>query len=463
MSGAGTSGRLGVLDAAECPPTFGTPPEMVVGIIAGGARALLKAVEGAEDDVNAGIAAMDDHQVRAQDVVIGIAASGTTPYVRAALGRAQALGARTGLVACAEPPALLRNTCDVCIVVLVGPEVITGSTRMKAGTATKLVLNTITTGAMIRLGKTYGNLMVDLRASNAKLEDRSHRIVMETTGTRAGRRGRGAGARRWPGKDGHRDGPARCGARGGRGPAGDACRPAPADHWRSAAGGAMTERPAIGIGLMSGTSLDGMDAALVRFNGPTHAELIAFVTRPYSAAERASIQRGLDGANAAELARLHAAIAEWAADAVEQLLAAAHAPASAVDFIALHGQTVWHEPPLVSWQLGEPAVLAERFGRPVVNNFRSRDVAAGGQGAPLVPAADVLLFGATDGPRVLLNIGGMANVTYVGRRAIDDGAMAFDTGPGMVLVDAVARLVDPALPYDRDGVLAAAARSTSRR
>ena len=139
---------------------------------------------------------------------------------------------------------------------------------------------------------------------------------------------------------------------------------------------------------------------------------------------------------------------------MEQLLAVAHAPASAVDFIALHGQTVWHEPPLVSWQLGEPAVLAERFGRPVVNNFRSRDVAAGGQGAPLVPAADVLLFGATDGPRVLLNIGGMANVTYVGRRAIDDGAMAFDTGPGTVLVDAVARLVDPALPYDRDGALA---------
>ncbi len=180
--GAGTSGRLGVLDAAECPPTFGTPPEMVVGIIAGGAKALLRAVEGAEDDVNAGISAMDGHQVRGQDTVIGIAASGTTPYVRAALGRAQALGARTGLVACAEPPKLLRTTCDVCIVVLVGPEVITGSTRMKAGTATKLVLNTITTGAMIRLGKTYGNLMVDLRASNAKLEDRSHRIVMETTG-----------------------------------------------------------------------------------------------------------------------------------------------------------------------------------------------------------------------------------------------------------------------------------------
>jgi N-acetylmuramic acid 6-phosphate etherase len=180
--GAGTSGRLGVLDAAECPPTFGSPPEMVVGIIAGGARALVRSVEGAEDDVNAGIAAVDGERVGPNDVVVGIAASGTTPYVRAALGRAQALGAKTALVTCTEPPTLLRDTCDVCIVVLVGPEVVTGSTRMKAGTATKLVLNTITTGAMVRIGKTYGNLMVDLRAWNDKLVDRSRRIVMETTG-----------------------------------------------------------------------------------------------------------------------------------------------------------------------------------------------------------------------------------------------------------------------------------------
>jgi len=180
--GAGTSGRLGVLDAAECPPTFGTAPEMVTGIIAGGARAMLRSVEGAEDDVNAGIAEMDGHRVRKGDVVIGIAASGTTPFVRAALGRAQALGAHTVLVSCSQPPEVLRDTCDVCITVLVGPEVVTGSTRMKAGTATKLVLNTLTTGAMIRLGKTYGNLMVDLRAWNAKLADRSERIVMETTG-----------------------------------------------------------------------------------------------------------------------------------------------------------------------------------------------------------------------------------------------------------------------------------------
>jgi N-acetylmuramic acid 6-phosphate etherase len=180
--GAGTSGRLGVLDAAECPPTFGTPPEMVVGIIAGGLPALIRSIEGAEDDVNAGLGEMDARKVGPDDVVVGIAASGTTPFVRAALSRAQTLGARTAIVSCSEPPALLKETCDVCITVLVGPEVVTGSTRMKSGTATKLVLNMLTTGAMIRLGKTYGNLMVDLRAWNDKLVDRSHRIVMETTG-----------------------------------------------------------------------------------------------------------------------------------------------------------------------------------------------------------------------------------------------------------------------------------------
>ncbi len=180
--GAGTSGRLGVLDAAECVPTFSVPPGMVVGIIAGGLPALLRPIEGAEDDVNDGVAQMDAHQVSGKDVVVGIAASGTTPFVRGALGRAQALGARTLLLSCSEAPALLRETCDVCITVLTGPEVLTGSTRMKAGTATKLVLNTLTTGAMVRIGKTYGNLMVDLTATNSKLVDRSERILMETTG-----------------------------------------------------------------------------------------------------------------------------------------------------------------------------------------------------------------------------------------------------------------------------------------
>jgi N-acetylmuramic acid 6-phosphate etherase len=180
--GAGTSGRLGVLDAAECPPTFGTAPEIVVGIIAGGYPALLKSVEGAEDDPTLAIAEMDSRRVGANDTVLGIAASGLTPFVRAALGRAQALGAKTVFLTCSEPPAGLRHTCDVTITVLTGPEVVTGSTRMKAGTATKLVLNTLTTGALIRLGKTYGNLMVDLQAWNQKLVDRGERIVMEVAG-----------------------------------------------------------------------------------------------------------------------------------------------------------------------------------------------------------------------------------------------------------------------------------------
>ena len=180
--GAGTSGRLGVLDASECPPTFGTPPERVVGVIAGGYAALVRSQEGVEDDLNAGAAAMDDQRVTVKEVVVGIAASGTTPYVRAALTRAQSLGAKTVLLTCTDPPSQLADTCDLVIVVRVGPEALTGSTRLKAGTATKLVLNTLTTGAMLRLGKAYGNLMVDLMALSDKLRDRGERVVMEACG-----------------------------------------------------------------------------------------------------------------------------------------------------------------------------------------------------------------------------------------------------------------------------------------
>lgn len=180
--GAGTSGRLGVLDASECPPTFGVSPEMVQGIIAGGAPALTRAQEGAEDHPESGAREMDAHGVTAKDFVIGIAASGTTPYVHGAIHRAREIGARTAIVACSPPPQSVLDACDVAIVPIVGPEVVTGSTRMKAGTATKLVLNAITTGAMIRIGKTYGNLMVDLRATNMKLADRSERIVIEVCG-----------------------------------------------------------------------------------------------------------------------------------------------------------------------------------------------------------------------------------------------------------------------------------------
>ena len=180
--GAGTSGRLGVLDASECPPTFGVSPELVQGIIAGGTPALTRAQEGAEDHPETGAREIDARDITPLDFVIGIAASGTTPFVHGAVRRAKELGAKTGIVACSPPPQSLLDVCDVAILPIVGAEVVTGSTRLKAGTATKLVLNTITTGAMIRIGKTYGNLMVDLRATNMKLADRSERIVVEVCG-----------------------------------------------------------------------------------------------------------------------------------------------------------------------------------------------------------------------------------------------------------------------------------------
>lgn len=217
----------------------------------------------------------------------------------------------------------------------------------------------------------------------------------------------------------------------------------------------MTERPTLAVGLMSGTSLDGVDAALVRLKGPTQATLVDFVTRPYTDAERAEIRAAFNGSTAPSLARLHVRVADWASEAVSAVLARGKVPASELSLIAFPGQTIWHEPPLVSWQLGEPAVLAEKFGVPVVSGFRARDVAAGGQGAPLVPMADVLLFASPDAPRVLLNLGGMANLTFVERRAQEAGVLAFDTGPGMAVIDALTRMVDPRSSFDRDGQIAA--------
>jgi N-acetylmuramic acid 6-phosphate etherase len=179
--GAGTSGRLGVLDAAECPPTFRTDPEMVQGIIAGGEAAMFRSQEGAEDKSEDGARVIDEKQVGAKDTVMGIAAGGTTPFVHGALRRARERGAKTIFLSCVQP---VEGEAEVDVVIrpLVGPEVLTGSTRLKAGTATKLVLNTITTLAMVRLGKVYGNLMVDLRATNQKLWDRGARIVATLTG-----------------------------------------------------------------------------------------------------------------------------------------------------------------------------------------------------------------------------------------------------------------------------------------
>ncbi|MFP4355671.1 MAG: N-acetylmuramic acid 6-phosphate etherase [Phycisphaerae bacterium] len=178
--GAGTSGRLGVLDASECPPTFGTDPEQVQGIIAGGYDALVRSSEGREDIGEDGRVVIRQKGVTAADIVVGIAACGLTPYVRAAVDQARQIGSATGFVTC-SPQVASQIAADTVICVEVGPEVIAGSTRMKAGTATKMVLNMLTTGAMIRLGKVYENLMVDLRATNDKLCDRAGRILRELT------------------------------------------------------------------------------------------------------------------------------------------------------------------------------------------------------------------------------------------------------------------------------------------
>ncbi len=179
--GAGTSGRLGVLDASECPPTFNTPPEMVIGIIAGGTKALTSAIEGAEDHSESAIVDLKVRNLSNRDVLVGIATSGRTPYVIGGLRYAQEVGACAIGLTC-NPDSELRHCSDMVIAPIVGPEVISGSTRLKAGTATKMVLNILTTATMVSLGKTYGNWMVDLRATNVKLKARSIRIVAAITG-----------------------------------------------------------------------------------------------------------------------------------------------------------------------------------------------------------------------------------------------------------------------------------------
>jgi len=179
FAGAGTSGRMGVLEAAECPPTFGSNPRRIRAVMAGGAQSVFRAKEGAEDRADHG--AKVGARLRKGDVLIGISASSVTPFVRAALRAARANGARTVLVTCAKVPGL-STLADVVIAIATGPEVLTGSTRLKAGSATKAVLNAITTAAMLRLGKAYGNLMVDLRRTSAKLVDRARRIVMAGAG-----------------------------------------------------------------------------------------------------------------------------------------------------------------------------------------------------------------------------------------------------------------------------------------
>ncbi|WP_338215163.1 N-acetylmuramic acid 6-phosphate etherase [Companilactobacillus muriivasis] len=182
--GAGTSGRLGVLDAAECVPTFGTEPEMVQGLIAGGGKAMTLAVEGAEDDVELGASDLKDRNLTKNDVVVGIAASGRTPYVVGALDYAKSVGADTIALSCNQD-SIISQHAETKIEVVVGPEVLSGSTRLKSGTAQKMVLNMLSTAAMVGVGKTYGNLMVDVKPTNKKLVQRSINIIVEVTGVKA--------------------------------------------------------------------------------------------------------------------------------------------------------------------------------------------------------------------------------------------------------------------------------------
>lgn len=215
--------------------------------------------------------------------------------------------------------------------------------------------------------------------------------------------------------------------------------------------------PAVVVGLMSGTSLDGISAAVARFvPGVDHisAELLAFRSFAYTRDQRERLLRALEGASPTEYCRLNFELGAWLADAAVAVLADAGISREDVSAIASHGQTVWHEPGHSTWQFGEPAVIAERTGIGVVSDFRVRDVAAGGQGAPLVPIADALLFHDVQRWRALQNLGGIGNVTIVPPGGALEGVRAFDTGPGVGVIDGVTRILVPELPYDIDGKLA---------
>lgn len=219
----------------------------------------------------------------------------------------------------------------------------------------------------------------------------------------------------------------------------------------------------LAVGVMSGTSLDGVSTALVRLHeSPDAVELVAFRQEPYAPGERDAVIAAIARGSSRDLALLHVALGERFAGAVLALLAEARMPPREIGFVASHGQTIWHEPGQATLQLGDPAVMAERLGVPVLSDFRARDVAAGGQGAPLVPLADVMLFGHAERGRLLLNLGGMANVTWVPCRGRVEGALAFDTGPGVGVIDAVTRRTDPDAPFDLDGERARRGRPTTR-
>jgi anhydro-N-acetylmuramic acid kinase len=227
--------------------------------------------------------------------------------------------------------------------------------------------------------------------------------------------------------------------------------------------GADAVAPILAVGAMSGTSLDGVTAALVRIDEPDldafRVAVLGHCTVAYDAVQQGRIAAAIREGGPRELALLHADLGAWMAEAVLELLRQSDLTPSHLAFVASHGQTIWHEPRRASLQLGNPGVMAERLGVPIIADFRSRDVAAGGEGAPLVPRADRLLFAGDDGPRVLLNIGGIANFTVVPRRGVDDPLLAFDTGPGVMVIDSCVRRLYPGLAFDEGGAIARTGRA----
>ncbi len=231
----------------------------------------------------------------------------------------------------------------------------------------------------------------------------------------------------------------------------------------------MTSPSTVVVGLMSGTSLDGIAAAVVRFRdlpdgGRVEAQLLEFTTRPYDGEQRARLAAAMTGVSAADFCRLGFDLGNWLADAAIAAIAGAGVARSEIAAVATHGQTIWHEPGHSTWQIGESAVIAERVGLDVISDFRVRDVAAGGHGhgAPLVPIADAMLFSDASHWRALQNVGGIGNVSVIPPGGALQGVRAFDTGPGVAVIDGVVRLLEPALPYDVDGRLARACTPVSQ-
>jgi N-acetylmuramic acid 6-phosphate etherase len=474
--GAGTSGRLGVLDAAECPPTFGSDPDMVRGIIAGGPEALRRSIEGAEDDRDAGREAVREQGITQRDTVIGIAASVDTPYVMGALESASRRGARTVLLTF-NPDPVIPVAVNHLLNPVTGPEVIAGSTRLKAGTATKMILNMITTIAMIRMGKVYDNLMVDLRCLSDKLRDRGRRILVEVLGIEYGeadslleRANREVKTAIVMGRLSISYSEARsrlektngrvAAALGEEGRSQTALFPERALRRQVPP---MTDLLAEirkkplrrVIGLISGTSMDGVDAALVEIreeDGFAGARLVHALTDPYDDALVLDL-RSVHLAGPDRISRLNFEIGGAFAGAALRVLAEAGAGPAGCDLVGSHGQTICHETGPESGstlQIGEPAVIVERTGIITISDFRAADVAAGGEGAPLVPLADYYLFRPDRGVRLLLNIGGIANLTILTPER--SGVRGFDTGPGNALIDAAVRLFSGgSLSYDQDG------------